>query len=258
VWFEEGVGPLLEPIGGSEALRGFAVERMVEVLAPVYETVRRLKQALPKDRALIGFSGAPWTLASYMVEGGSSRDFAKAKAWAYGRPDEFQKLIDLLVDAVVAHLEAQISAGAEVVQLFDSWASALDHATLQRYSLEPLGRIVGRLRKTAPQVPVIAFPRAIGPGYRQFAESKIGEAISIDQAVDPAWIRDALQPRIVVQGNLDPRWLVIGGEGMRVAAQKILDTLGRQPFIFNLGHGCLPETPPDHVAALIETVHAHR
>ena len=248
VWFEEGVGPRLEPIEGSEALRGFDIRRMVEALAPVYETVRRLRAQLPSDRTLIGFSGAPWTLATYMIEGGSSRDFAKTKAWAYGRPDDFQKLVDLLVDAVAAHLEAQIDAGAEVVQLFDSWASALDHTGLRRWSLGPLKRIVERLNR---KVPVIVFPRAIGPGYRDFAEQGVGDAIGIDQSVDPAWARDALQSRCVVQGNLDPRRLVIGGDGMRDAARRIIESLGGGPFIFNLGHGVLPETPPDHVAELI-------
>jgi uroporphyrinogen decarboxylase len=248
VWFEEGVGPLLEPIATADALRGFDIGRMLEGLAPVYETVRRLRQELPQDRTLIGFSGAPWTLASYMIEGGSSRDFAKAKAWAYGRTDEFQKLVDLLVDAVVAHLDAQITAGAEVVQLFDSWASALDHTALQRWSLEPIQRIIGRLNR---KVPVIVFPRGIGPAYRDFAEHQVGDAIGIDQGIDPAWARDALQPKTVVQGNLDPRRLVIGGESMRAAVGKILDALGGKPFIFNLGHGVLPETPPEHVAELI-------
>lgn len=256
VWFEEGVGPRLEPIAATDALASFDLGRMVELLKPVYETVRRLRQELPADRTLIGFSGAPWTLASYMIEGGSSRDFAKAKAWAYSRPDDFQKLVDLLVDAVVVHLEAQIAAGAEALQIFDSWASALDHAAMRRWSLEPIDRIVKRVRQSAPDVPFIVFPRGIGHGYRDFADQGIGDALSIDQAIDPAWARDVLQPRTVVQGNLDPRWLVVGGEGMRTATRRILDNLGDRPFVFNLGHGCLPETPPDHVAALIALLRA--
>ena len=254
VWFEEGAGPRLEPIAGSEALKRLEIARMVESLAPVYETLLRLRNELPRDRTLIGFSGAPWTLASYMIEGGSSRDFAKAKAWAYSGPDDFQKLIDLLVDAVVAHLEAQIAAGAEIVQLFDSWAGALDYTALQRWSLEPLSRIVARLRRAHPDVPVIVFPRGIGPGYRDFAEKRVGDAIGIDQGIDPLWVRDALQSKVVVQGNLDPRRLVVGGESMRAATRRIMDALRGEPFIFNLGHGVLPETPPDHVAELIACV----
>jgi uroporphyrinogen decarboxylase len=258
VWFEEGIGPLLDPITDTDALKGFETQRMIEALAPVYATLRRLKTELPEDRTLIGFAGAPWTLASYMIEGGSSRDFAKAKLWAYGRPESFQKLIDLLVDAVAQHLEAQVAAGAEVLQIFDSWAGALDTAAMRRWSLQPIQAIVTRLKKTAPDVPVIVFPRGVSTGYRDFAEAGIGHALSLDQHVDPVWARDAVQSKLVVQGNLDPRWLVVGGEGMRTAIQRILDALGQGPLVFNLGHGCVPETPPEHVTELIATVRAAR
>ncbi len=256
VWFEEGIGPLLDPIADTDALKGFETGRMIEALAPVYETLRRLKRELPKDRTLIGFAGAPWTLTSYMIEGGSSRDFAKAKLWAYGRPESFQKLIDLLVDAVATHLEAQVEAGAEVLQIFDSWAGALDTAAMRRWSLEPIQAIVTRLKKSVPQVPVIVFPRGVATGYRDFAAAGIGDAISLDQHIDPVWARDAVQSKSVVQGNLDPRWLVVGGDGMRAATHGILNALGRGPLVFNLGHGCLPETPPEHVTELIATVRA--
>jgi uroporphyrinogen decarboxylase len=258
VWFEEGVGPLLDPIADSDALKQFETGRMTEALQPVYETLRRLKKVLPEDRTLIGFAGAPWTLASYMTEGGSSRDFAKAKLWAYGRPESFQKLIDLLVDAVSMHLEAQVAAGAEVLQIFDSWAGALDTAAMRRWSLEPIKAIVTRLKTSAPNVPVIVFPRGVGPGYAEFAEARIGHAIGIDQHIDPVWARDAVQSKRVIQGNLDPRWLVVGGEGMRTATHRILDALGHGPLIFNLGHGCVPETPPDHVTELIAILRAAR
>ena len=256
VWFEEGVGPLLEPITGIDELPRFEIGRMKSALEPVYETLRRLRKVLPADRTLIGFAGAPWTLASYMIEGGSSRDFAKAKLWAYGRPESFQKLIDLLVDAVATHLEAQVAAGAEVLQIFDSWAGALDTAAMRRWSLEPIRAIVTRLKRSVPQVPVIVFPRGIATGYRDFAAAGVGQAIGIDQGIDPAWARDALQSKTVVQGNLDPRWLVVGGAGMRDAVHRILDALGQGPLVFNLGHGCLPETPPEHVAELIAAVRA--
>ena len=258
VWFEEGIGPLLDPIADTDALKAFEIARMTEALQPVYETLRRLRKELPADRTLIGFAGAPWTLASYMIEGGSSRDFAKAKLWAYGRPESFQKLIDLLVDAVATHLEAQVAAGAEVLQIFDSWAGALDTTAMRRWSLQPIEKIVARLKTSVPEIPIIVFPRGVATGYRDFVEAGIGHAISIDQGIDPAWARDVLQTKCVVQGNLDPRWLVIGGEGMRIATQRILDTLGKGPLVFNLGHGCVPETPPEHVAELIATVRAHQ
>ena len=258
VWFEEGVGPLLQPIEDARELDRLETARLRLVLHPVYETLRRLREELPNDRTLIGFAGAPWTLASYMVEGGSSRDFAKAKLWAYGRPESFQKLVDVLTEAVALHLEAQVEAGAEVLQIFDSWAGALDHAALLRWSLAPIAAITERLKRNAPQVPVIVFPRGIGPGYQVFAERQVGDAISIDQGVDPVWARDMLQKHMVVQGNLDPRWLVVGGAAMRDAALRILETLGSGPLIFNLGHGVVPETPPEHVAELISTIRAWR
>jgi uroporphyrinogen decarboxylase len=258
VWFEEGVGPLLDPIADTDALKQLEIGRMTEVLQPVYETLRRAKKDLPEDRSLIGFAGAPWTLASYMIEGGSSRDFAKAKLWAYGRPESFQKLIDLLVDAVALHLEVQVAAGAEVLQIFDSWAGALDTAAMRRWSLQPIQAIVTRLKKTVPHVPVIVFPRGVTTGYREFAEAGVGDAIGIDQHIDPVWARDAVQSKRVVQGNLDPRWVVVGGAGMRDAVHRILDALGGGPLVFNLGHGCVPETPPEHVTELIETVRAYR
>jgi uroporphyrinogen decarboxylase len=257
VWFEEGVGPLLDPIVDTDVLKGFSIPRMIETLQPSYDVLRRLKPQLAPHVSLIGFAGAPWTLASYMVEGGSTREFAKAKLWAYGRPQSFQRVIDLLVDAVVAHCEAQVAAGAEVLQIFDSWANALDAGALERWSLEPIAAIVGRLKQSAPHVPVIVFPRGIGPGYRMFAERGIGAAIGIDQGIDPVWARDFLQPITAVQGNLDPRWMVVGGAGMREATRRILDALGQGPMVFNLGHGCLPETPPEHVAELIAVVRDH-
>ena len=257
VWFEEGIGPLLDPIADTDALKAFDIARMTAALQPVYETLRRLRKELPADRSLIGFAGAPWTLASYMIEGGSSRDFGKAKLWAYGRPESFQKLIDLLVDAVATHLEAQVVAGAEVLQIFDSWAGALDTAAMHRWSLEPIKAIVARLRVSAPEIPVIVFPRGVATGYRDFAAAGIGHAISIDQGIDPVWAHDVLQSKTVVQGNLDPRWLVVGGDGMRTAIERILAALGTGPLVFNLGHGCVPETPPEHVAELIATVRAY-
>jgi uroporphyrinogen decarboxylase len=148
-------------------------------------------------------------------------------------------------------------AGAEALQIFDSWAGALDTAGMRRWSLEPIRAIVTRLKRTKPNVPLIVFPRGVATGYRDFAEAGIGHAISLDQHVDVNWARDAVQSHCVVQGNLDPRWLVVGGDGMRQAIHGILDTLGQGPLVFNLGHGCVPETPPEHVAELIETVRAH-
>ncbi len=254
VGFEEGTGPRLEAVESAAALERLSAERLHEVLAPVYETVRRLRAELPPDCALIGFAGAPWTVATYMVEGGGSKDFAAVKTWAYRDPEGFQRLIDLLVEATADYLAAQVEAGAEVLQIFDTWAGALPETALRRWCLEPARAIVERVRARHPAVPVILFPRGAGPLYRDFAAEAGAEALSLDVAVPLAWARDSLQGESVLQGNLDPIQVVAGGDGMRQAALRILETLGRGPLIFNLGHGIVPQTPPEHVGALVELV----
>ena len=258
VSFEEGVGPrleALESIADLEALRGGGA---VERLGPVMETVGRLKEALPDDVTLIGFAGAPWTVASYMVEGGSSRDYTLVKRWAYGDPGNFQALIDLLVATTVDYLDAQVTAGAEVVQVFDSWASVLPARALERWSLEPIRRIVAGLKERHPDVPVIVFPRAVGVGYAVFAERCGADALSLDSSLSLDWAREALGSDVVLQGNLDPVALLVGGEALQGAAGDILEKLEGRPFIFNLGHGVLPQTPLEHVAELVARVRGGR
>ena len=252
--FEEGIGPRLEAVGDASGLARLSAARLHETLAPVYETVRRLKAELPADCALIGFAGAPWTVATYMVEGGGSKDFAAVKTWAYRDPDGFQRLIDLLVEATADYLAAQADAGAEVLQVFDTWAGALPEAALRRWCLDPVRDIVARVRARHPAVPVILFPRGAGPLYRDFAAEAGAQALSLDVAVPLAWARDELQAAAVLQGNLDPIQVVAGGDGMRLSAQRILETLGKGPLIFNLGHGIVPQTPPEHVGELVELV----
>jgi len=252
--FEEGRGPLLDGITDDAGMARLGMDQFHTRLKPVYAAVGGLRAALPKETALIGFAGAPWTVASYMIEGGSSRDYAKTKAWAYQRPESFQRLMNLLVDATSSYLIAQIEAGAEVLQIFDSWAGALDHAGLLRWSLAPMKAIVDRVRMSHPEVPVIVFPRACGAGYLDFARSSFMHGLSLDSGVPLDWAFTQLQGRLALQGNLDPQLLVAGGETMRNAATKILETLGRGPFIFNLGHGIVPETPPEHVGELVKLV----
>ena len=169
VWFEEGVGPRLEPLRRTEALVGLSVDGLHETLAPVYETLRRLRAELPEQTALIGFAGAPWTVASYMIEGGTSKDFAVAKTWAYRAPDEFALIIDLLVESTSNYLIGQVEAGAEVLQLFDSWAGVWPEAALRRWCLQPVAEIVRRVKAAHPDVPVILFPRGAGTLYEAFA-----------------------------------------------------------------------------------------
>ncbi len=254
VGFEEGRGPVLEVLTDGKDLGQLGLGRFHEHLAPVYETIDRLKSALPPETALIGFAGAPWTVASYMVEGGSSRDFAKAKSWMYGRQQDFAALIGLLVDATSQYLIRQVEAGAEVLQLFDSWAGALAHNDMRLFSLEPARQIVANVRAVHPEVPIILFPRGVGAGYFDFAEAGVFTGLSLDQSVPLAWARDQLQPRVALQGNLDPQILVNGGRALRYGVAHILNRLGKKRFIFNLGHGIVPETPPEHVAELVKLV----
>ncbi len=254
VGFEEGRGPVLEALKDGKDLARLSINRFHERLEPVYETVGRIHQALPKETALIGFAGAPWTVASYMIEGGSSRDFAKAKSWMYGRPQDFGALIALLVEATSQYLVRQIEAGAEVLQLFDSWAGALSHNDMRLTCLEPMRQIVANVRKVHPEVPIILFPRGVGAGYLDFADAKACDGLGLDQSVPLAWARDHLQSRLAVQGNLDPQVLVAGGRALRAGIAHVLNRLGKGPFVFNLGHGIVPETPPEHVAELVKLV----
>ncbi len=258
VWFEEGVGPRLEPLQRSQELARLSVDGLHETLAPVYETLRRLRVELPEQTALIGFAGAPWTVASYMIEGATSKDFAAAKTWAYRAPDEFALIIDLLVESTSDYLTAQVEAGAEVLQLFDSWAGVWPEAALRRWCLEPAAEIIRRVKVVYPDVPVILFPRGVGVLYEAFAGEAGAEGLGLDTTVPLAWAREHLQGSVVLQGNLDPLLLVAGGAAMDQAVVRILDTLGAGPFIFNLGHGITPDTPPEHVERLISQVRAWR
>jgi len=246
VGFREGDGPVLEPLG---KLQPAEVKRRVE---PVWETVRRVKAALPAEVALIGFAGAPWTVATYMIEGGSSRDFARVKYSAFSNPEAFALLIHVIADATVTYLSGQIDAGAEAVQLFDSWAGVLPEAEFRRWVIEPTQRITKALKARHSGIPIIGFPRGAGLLYEAYARESGVDAVSLDPTVPLGWARERLQGRMPVQGNLDPALLVVGGAPMERAVRTIRDELGRGPLVFNLGHGILPETPPEHVTALVE------
>lgn len=259
VAFKEGEGPVLEPITDEAGLAALgSPARVTEHLKPVYETVARLSKSLPKETTLIGFAGAPWTVATYMVGGKGSPDQAAAKLWAYRAPDEFQKLIDILVEATVEHLAAQVEAGAEVVQIFDTWAGSLPELSFERFALRPVKAIRELLQARFPGLPVIAFPRGAGAMSKRYFQETGVTGLSLDTGVSPAWARDTLQTEGCVQGNLDPLLLVAGGEEMRRQAAHILETLGSGPFIFNLGHGIVPQTPPDHVGELVKLVQEWR
>jgi len=257
VRFVEGEGPKLAPLRDGRDLDVLSVERLRSEKSPlhaVYEAVAGIRRALPPQVALIGFAGAPWTVACYMVEGGTSRDFHTVKRWALGDPDGFSRLMDILVEGTVDHLLRQVEAGAEVVQLFDSHAGVLPDGAYERWIIEPNARIVSALREKHPDLPVIGFPRGSGPRYAGFVKATGVSAISIDSAIPAAWAAEQLQPHAVVQGNLDPVLLLNGGSAMRDGVRHILDRLDNRPMIFNLGHGVIKETPPEHVAELVACV----
>lgn len=254
VWFEEGEGPKLEALTDPAQFGKLSRARLGDFLAPVYEAIKKTRAALPKETALLGFAGAPFTLACYMIEGSGSKDFAKVKKWAYAHPESFGLLIDLLVDSVIDHLSNQVEAGADGVQLFDSWAGVLPEEQLFRWSLDPLVRIAKGLRERHPSIPIIAFPRAVGPAALMYRRPDSFTALSIDTGIGAHWAAKELQPHICVQGNLDPIMLVAGGAALEREATRILDKLGHGSFVFNLGHGVVPQTPPEHVAQLVEIV----
>jgi len=250
VSFKEGKGPILEPIRDTDGLRQLNSDRLEEILSPVYETVAELKGTLPKETALIGFAGAPWTLATYMVEGRGGTDHSHTKVWAYLEPDGFGKLIKLLTDAVTIHLLQQIESGADVVKLFDSWAGVLAETQFRRWVIEPTTEIVRRLKLAHPEIRIIGFPRGAGVLYQEYAHATGVDAIAIDGAVPAAWAAETLQRDRTVQGNLDNLALMTGGETLTNETHRILGALGGGPFIFNLGHGVLPKTPPENVTRL--------
>lgn len=258
VGFEPGRGPVLEALADPGAVKALAGKSVTAHLAPVYEAIARVKESLPNDVTLIGFAGAPWTVASYMVEGGSSKDFARLKSWAYGSPEGLAGLVDLLVASISQHLTAQIEAGAEVVQIFDSWAGVLPEEAFVTWCLDPVRRIISLVKAVHPATPIIVFPNRAGFFYERIAEASGADALSIDATVPLGFARERLQKKICVQGNLDPMLLVAGGAPMVAAARRILDALADGPFVFNLGHGIVPQTPPEHVAALVEEVHNWR
>ena len=257
VAFVEGKGPKLDRIDDRAAIARLSARRLHRHLAPVYETIGKVRAALPSETALIGFAGAPWTVAAYMVEGGGSKEFHRARAMARRDADRFAELIDLVTEATSAYLLAQIEAGAQVIQLFDSWAGVLAEPEFERWCVAPAARIVDALERAHPDVPVIAFPRGAGPLYRRFVQAVPVDGVSLDTAVPLAWARHELD-QVCLQGNLDPVALLVGGEARRGEAQRILESLAGQRFIFNLGHGVLPETDPDEVAALVDQVQAFR
>ena len=248
--FREGEGPILERIENHAGIDRLKPGQFMSHLEPVFDAVRRVAEALDTRTTLIGFAGSPWTVATYMVEGGTSKDFRRVKSWAYRDASGFGTLIDLLVEGTVDFLAAQMAAGAEVVQLFDSWAGILSEPAFERWVIEPTRRIVAALKRRFPDHPIIGFPRGAGLLYERYITETGVDGVGLDAMVPAGYTRSRLQQLATVQGNLDPVLLIAGGAALESAVKELCRTLGGGPFVFNLGHGVLPETPPENVAAL--------
>ena len=252
--FKPGIGPVLKPIRSKTQIGELRQASQQEILKPVYESISKVAVNLEPGVALIGFAGAPWTVATYMVEGGSSKGFNYVKSWATSDQEGFGDLIKKLVDSTIVHLTKQIEAGAEVLQIFDSWAGILSPRDFQLWCVEPVSEIVRIVKADYPEIPIIGFPKGAGLSYEGYAEKTGVDGVSVDYTVPPSWIGKALQGKTTVQGNLDPHILRVGGPSMIREVVKIRKSLGCGPFIFNLGHGILPDTPPINVSHLIELV----
>lgn len=255
LWFAEGEGPRLSTItdaAGVAALK--PAEAIHETLSPIYQTLRILTRELPRDTALIGFAGAPWTVATYMVAGRGTPDQAPAHAFIARDRAGFAALIGALEVATVEYLSAQIVAGAEVVKLFDSWAGSLKGADFDDFALAPAARIIAALKARHPGIPVIAFPREAGERYVGFARATGADCVALDNSVSAEWAAGAVQVDGCVQGNLAPHWMVEGGEGLVRETRRIVQAFSKGPHIFNLGHGITPDANPDNVSRMIEAI----
>ncbi|EKE44723.1 uroporphyrinogen decarboxylase [Oceaniovalibus guishaninsula JLT2003] len=255
LWFVTGEGPRLSVIedrAGVDDLK--PADRIHDVLSPVYETVRILSRELPSDVALIGFAGAPWTVATYMIAGRGTPDQGPAHALKDRDRAAFDALIDRITEATIAYLDQQIQAGAEVVKLFDSWAGSLKGADFQRYAVDPTRTIIAALKARHPHVPVIAFPRQAGDGYIGFAKATGADCVALDDSVDAAWAARNVQIDGCVQGNLAPRHMVTGGQPLVDAVRRIRDAFSGGPHVFNLGHGITPDADPNNVTLMLRTL----
>lgn len=257
--FVKNEGPKLEKISAETELKNLKLNNLTNHLAPVLEAIELTKKMLSKDKSLIGFSGSPWTLACYMIEGGGSKNFELVRRTAISNEKFFNQLIEILSEAIVIYISSQINAGADVIQLFDSWAGILNPYQLQKWVIEPTKKIISKINDLHPKTPLICFPRGIGISYEEFVRNVKPQGIAIDQNVPLQWAKENLQEKfeVVVQGNLDNFLLAFGSKNeIEEEVKKILSTLAinengsSRPFIFNLGHGILPQTPIENVQFL--------
>jgi uroporphyrinogen decarboxylase len=254
VSFEEGEGPRLDPLAEPSALNRLWQDVDQERLAPVYETIERVKKELPADIALLGFCGAPWTVATYMVAGGGVSDQLPARQFAYNHPEAFGRLIDILVAASAAYLVRQLQAGVDAVQIFDSWAGVLPPNEFGKWCIEPCARIAALVRAKIPKAKIIGFPRGAGTKLENYLAGVPVDAVGLDWMIDFDFARERVQKKRPIQGNLDPLALLAGGATLDRSIDAVLAAFSGGPFIFNLGHGVLPETPVAHVERLVKRV----
>jgi uroporphyrinogen decarboxylase len=258
VRFEVGEGPRLDPLDTPDKIGALSSTGDFTKLEPVFEALRRVRRELDPKIALIGFCGAPWTVATYMVAGQGTPDQAPARMMAYRHPEAFAKIIDAIVENSVLYLLGQLKAGADVLQIFDTWAGVLPAREFQRWSVEPTKRIVAGVRKKVPDAKIIGFPRGAGALLPSYVEATGVDAVSIDWAAEPSLIRNKVQSRVAVQGNLDPLVLIAGGDALDRAVDDVLSNYAAGRLIFNLGHGIQPETPIAHVEQMVKRVRAYR
>ncbi|MBL9029536.1 MAG: uroporphyrinogen decarboxylase [Caedimonas sp.] len=254
VAFHEGKGPQLLPLRSQQDFSRLGLDRFLETLSPVFETLRRLRVSLSPEKALIGFAGAPWTIFAYMVEGGGSRTFSQALQLWYRDPALARLVMDLICEATEKYLVAQVAAGAQVLQLFDSWAGVVPSPLMEQVIYAPTRRLLDFLRQEQPDIPVICFPKGIGEKIPTYVEATGVTALSLDTCVDLNVLLPQLSPRLPLQGGLDPQVLVAGGQILEQEIRRLEKSLAGRPYIFNLGHGVVPETPPEHVAQLMRIV----
>ncbi len=255
VEFKEGEGPVLEPITDATGVARLDPSKTRSRYDSICETVSRVRAGLPDDTALIGFCGSPWTVATYMVAGHGTTDQAPSRIFAYRDAEGFQRLIDVLVESSIEYLSGQVRAGADVLQLFDTWAGSLPPDQFERWVVAPTKRIVDALRVRHPEIPVIGFPRGAGPQAAHYVKSTGVDGLGCDTAMPIGELHKRLDGLgVVIQGNLDPLLLVAGGAAMETRIRAILADMAGAPHIFNLGHGIVPQTPPEHVARLVELV----
>ncbi len=255
VQFVEGQGPLLDPIKDREGIQKIRnVEQIHEKLSPVYDTVKKLKSHLPDEVPLIGFAGAPWTLATYLINGKGEQGSITAKRFLIENNEEFEEIIKLLTEATIEYLIMQIKSGADVIKIFDSWAGALNADMVRRYSLDPIKTIVSKIKIQYPDIPFIVFPRSVNTTYSDFSEIDLFDVLAVDQFLDRRWIASNIQPKKIIQGNLDPLFLTQKQDTLLTELNKVTTDFKNYPYIFNLGHGITPDAKVENVSLVVDFI----